>query len=197
MSTQALEMIDPTIQEICLSYWVHWQYSKNDRNRIAQAELLFGFWMFILCCVVGLSTTIIIWLLNWSVGSKGGVPFGTTRDYPLHSYVIWGLGIGAVGGLLVLIVKLLSFAKFVRKIGEVYISPAGMYLDGKCIGWDNSSSRLASVKLQPRKVSYLEFSFHKKTVKRGQVETETYQVPIPMGKETEAQEVVNRLCRTA
>jgi hypothetical protein len=28
MSTQALEMIDPTIQEICLSYWVHWQYSK-------------------------------------------------------------------------------------------------------------------------------------------------------------------------
>jgi hypothetical protein len=45
-------MIDPTIQEIHLNYWVHWQYSKNDRNRIAQAELLFGFWMFhtLLCC---------------------------------------------------------------------------------------------------------------------------------------------------
>jgi len=189
-------MIEPTIQEIHLNYWVHWQYSKNDRNRIAQAELLFGFWLFILCCVVGLSTTVIIWLLNWPVGSKGGVPFGTTRDYPLHTYVIWGLGIGAVPGVLILSAKLSSFAKFVRKIEAVYISPAGMYLDGKCIGWDNSSSRLASVQFQSGKVSYLEFSFHKKSVLGGQVETETYQVPIPTGKEAEAQEVVNRLCNT-
>lgn len=187
-------MIDPTRHEICLNYWVHWQYSKNDRNRIAQAELLFGLWVFILCCIVGLSTTVIIWLANWSVGNKGGVPFGTTRDYPLDSYVVWGLGIGAIGGLVVLIAKLWRFAKFVSKIEDVYISPVGMYLDGKCIEWDNSSSRLASVKLEPGKVSYLEFSFHKKTQKDGRVETETYQVPIPIGKKAEAQEVIDRLC---
>lgn len=187
-------MIDPTMQEIRLNYWVYWQYSKNDRNRIAQAELLFGLWVFILCCVVGLSTTVIIWLANWPVGNKGGVPFGTTRDYPLHIYVVWGLGIGAVGGVLVLIAQLLSFAKFLRKIEDVYISPVGMYLDGKCIGWDNSSSKLASVRLEPGKVSYLEFSFHKKTLKDGQVETEIYRVPIPIGKKAEAEEVINRLC---
>ncbi len=101
-----------------------------------------------------------------------------------------------MGGLLILIAKLSSFAKFVRKIEEVCISPAGIYLEGKCIGWDNSSSRLASVQLKPGKVSYLEFSFHKKSVLRGQVKTETYQVPIPTGKEGEAQEVVNRLGNT-
>jgi hypothetical protein len=187
-------MINPTIQEICSKYWVHWQYSKKDRNRIAQAELLFGFWVFLLCCVVGLSVMVIIWLGNWSVGSKGGVPFGTTRDYPLQTYVVWGLGIGGVGGALVLIAKLLNFAKFVRKIEDVYIGSAGMYLNRKCIGWNNSSSRLASVQIQSGNISYLDFSFQKKTLKPGQVETESYQVPIPLGKEAEAQEVVNRLC---
>ena len=107
---------------------------------------------------------------------------------------LWVLA--AMAGLIALIAFVAYFTSWynyrqnLKYPGEVLIAPNGAYFSRQLHLWDSLGARLVRVELKEQKQSYIEFVYEAPT-RTGMQEYEA-RVPVPLGKEKEARELVEK-----
>jgi len=118
--------------------------------------------------------------------------------------LLFGLLFGnKVGGWVFLIVLLLigiigflwfaawyNFRQNIKHPGETYITPYAVYLSGRLHTWNSRGSWLKSVDIKADGDPYIEFNYMSPT--RWGVQQRNVNVPIPKGKQPEAQDILSK-----
>ncbi|WP_413167029.1 hypothetical protein ACL6C3_10055 [Capilliphycus salinus ALCB114379] len=183
------------------NYWFHWKYTRQDKFWISRSEFYTGLSILFLCPIV-------FGILCLCFGVYDFVTHPTYYQFPLQE-ILDGMYHGMVlGGILGVIGFIVSGVKAISRliqIEDVYIGSSAICHGGKYCSWNDSLSLLSEVKLSGRT---LEFEFEHcipedKQDKSFQLtgyrseteqsETSSKTVYVPLGKETEALEVVKRL----
>lgn len=105
----------------------------------------------------------------------------------------------AVFGVMILLVILLTFVAFLvpkltynknkKKVGEVYISPSGVFINGDLHVWEGFGARFEKIDYIGKNKNIIEFTYS--VIIKSVRQRYSVNVPIPVGKETEADLVMN------
>lgn len=162
------------------SYLAHWQFQEQDWNRFIAIEWRrqkrkafttpFGF----------IALFIIMGLLAKGISADD-----------LGWIVLIAFAIGVLISALILIVGRSTHRKLSKGPREVFIAPTGVSIAGRYAPWDVVGTRLGGVKHVAGDPAMLEFEYV--SWGRGGSRTTTLRVPIPLGRDQEAQSIVSKL----
>lgn len=160
----------------------HWTYTQQQWRTYSQIEYATENSekraLFFVVVVFALAFGVLFWALDTEAGF----------------YVfLTMLGVIGVVGFAWRFTVWLNYRQNMTRIGEAYITPDGVYLNGKMYSWRAPLTHFESAKLERnRDVAVVVFRYSVFTGRAGN-QTYTVRVPVPEGQELDAEEVVHQV----